>query len=228
MKKIALLCTAALTSVTTFAQQEVAKVVSVTPIMQQVSVPRQVCTTETVVTGQQKSGAGALMGGIAGGAMGNATGGGAGKAAATMIGIIGGAIIGDKIEGGGTPQTQNVQRCTTQNIIENRITSYSVVYEFGGKQYTVQMPNDPGPTIKLQLTPVSAAPASPDVAQVSTQPTYVIPATPVLAQAPVTTSYQVVAPAVAYDPAWYILPSIALGWSFGWHGGGGGWHHRGR
>lgn len=31
---------------------------------------------------------------------------------------------------------------------------YIVVYEYAGKQYTVQMPNDPGPTIRLQLTPV--------------------------------------------------------------------------
>jgi hypothetical protein len=28
-----------------------------------------------------------------------------------------------------------------------------VTYEFAGKQYNVQLPNDSGPTIKLQITP---------------------------------------------------------------------------
>jgi hypothetical protein len=28
-----------------------------------------------------------------------------------------------------------------------------VTYEFAGKQYNVQLPSDPGPTIKLQITP---------------------------------------------------------------------------
>jgi uncharacterized protein YcfJ len=31
---------------------------------------------------------------------------------------------------------------------------YNVVYEFAGKQYTVQLPKDPGTTIKLQITPL--------------------------------------------------------------------------
>ena len=48
--------------------QEVGKVISSTPIIQQVAVPRQVCNNEQVVTGGQKSGAGAAMGAIAGGA----------------------------------------------------------------------------------------------------------------------------------------------------------------
>ena len=37
---------------------------------------------------------------------------------------------------------------------------YNMVYEFAGKQYTVQLPKDPGPTIKLQITPISAAPVT--------------------------------------------------------------------
>jgi hypothetical protein len=35
--------------------------------------------------------------------------------------------------------------------------AYNVVYEFAGKQYTVQMPQDPGPTVRLQITPMSPA-----------------------------------------------------------------------
>ena len=98
------------------------------------------------------------MGAIAGGAIGNAIGKGDGRALATMIGVIGGAIAGDKVEGPQAAQTQTQQTCTTQQVYENRLQGYNVVYEFAGKQYTVQLPKDPGPTIKLQVTPISAAP----------------------------------------------------------------------
>jgi uncharacterized protein YcfJ len=133
--------------------QEVGKVLSSTQVIQQVAVPRQVCTTEQVSVTSSKSGAGAAMGAIAGGTVGNAMGGGSGKVAATMLGIFGGAILGDKIEGTSTPQVQTQQRCTTQNMLENRTIGYNVTYEFAGKQYNVQLPSDPGPTIKLQIIP---------------------------------------------------------------------------
>jgi uncharacterized protein YcfJ len=153
MKKLITLMAVVATSGLSVAQ-EVGRVVSSMPMIQQISVPRQVCTTEQVTTPGNKSGAGALMGAIAGGAMGNAVGGGSGKAAATALGLFGGAIFGDKIEGAPLAKTQDVQRCTTQSFYENRTVGYNVVYEFAGKQYTVQLPNDPGPTIALQVTPV--------------------------------------------------------------------------
>lgn len=179
MRKLLLLSAALATSGLCMAQ-EVGRVISATPIVQQVAVPRQVCSTEQVAVQQQKSGAGALIGAIAGGAMGNAIGGGVGTVAATMLGVIGGAAIGDKIEGGQTAQVQNAQRCTTQNVFENQAIAYNVVYEFGGRQYSVQMPSDPGPTLQLQITPVGAAQMAPPTrtatyAQpVYQQPTYVV------------------------------------------------------
>jgi uncharacterized protein YcfJ len=133
--------------------QEIGRVISSVQVIQQVSVPRQVCAQEQVAVQPNKSGAGAAMGAIAGGAIGNQIGGGTGKAAATMLGIFGGAILGDKIEGAPAPQTQIVQNCTIQNIIENRVMGYKVTYEFNGKQYTAQLPHDPGPTIQLNITP---------------------------------------------------------------------------
>ena len=116
--------------------QEVGKVISSTPIIQQVAVPRQVCNNQQVVTEGQKSGAGAAMGAIAGGAIGNSMGQGSGRAAATMLGLFGGAILGDKVEGGGTPEVRSVQSCSQQMFYENRTMAYNVVYEFAGKQYT--------------------------------------------------------------------------------------------
>ena len=140
--------------------QEVGKVISSTPVIQQVSVPRQVCTTEQVVVQGQKSGAGAAMGAIAGGAVGNSMGQGSGRAAATMLGLFGGAILGDKIEGPTNPEVRQVQNCSQQTVYENRTMAYNVVYEFAGKQYTVQMPSDPGPTERLQITPEAKPPAT--------------------------------------------------------------------
>ena len=134
--------------------QEVGNVLSRTPVYQQVSVPRQVCTQTQVSVPGQTSGAGALMGAVAGGAIGNAVGKGEGRALATMIGVIGGALAGDKVEGPQAAQTQTQQTCTTQQVYENRLVGYNVVYEFAGKQYNVQLPKDPGPTIKLQITPL--------------------------------------------------------------------------
>lgn len=137
--------------------QEVGKVISSTPIIQQVAVPRQVCNNQQVVTSGQKSGAGAAMGAIAGGVIGNQVGQGSGNALATMAGLVGGAILGDKIEGPSTPEVRNVQSCSQQMFYENRTMAYNVVYEFAGKQYTVQMPQDPGPTVRLQITPMVPA-----------------------------------------------------------------------
>jgi uncharacterized protein YcfJ len=189
---------ASLTAMGTVHAQERGRVISTTPVVQQVAVPRQVCTTEQVTTqGQTKSGAGALIGAIAGGAMGNAVGQGSGRAAATAIGLFSGAIVGDKIEGGqAVAQTQNVQRCTTQTFYENKPVAYNVVYEFNGKQYQVQMAQDPGPFVNLQVTPVGTA---------STQPQA---AAPVYVQPVVETSTVYVQPSTVYvQPATvYVRP----------------------
>ena len=136
------------------AQQETARVISSTPIMQEYPVTRQVCQDEAVTRGGQKSGAGALIGGIAGGAIGNAIGKGSGNALATGLGLFGGAILGNSIEGEAAPQTQMVRHCYPQTVYESRVSAYNVVYEFGGKEYSVQMPSDPGQYLQLQITPI--------------------------------------------------------------------------
>jgi uncharacterized protein YcfJ len=130
-------------------------VISTTAIQKQFPVTKQVCSEQQVMVQQPKSGAGAVMGGIAGAAVGNSIGKGDGNALATMIGIVGGAVLGDKIEGEKAPQRQTVQNCTNQTVYETRTTGYQVVYEYAGQRYTVEMPRDPGPTIRLQVTPVT-------------------------------------------------------------------------
>lgn len=107
MKRLLLLTVVAAARTSALAQ-EVGRVITSTPIIQQVCVPRQVCTTEQVAVQQPKSGAGAVMDAIAGGAMGNAVGGGSVRAAAAMLRIFGGAVLGDRVKGGPPSQLQNV------------------------------------------------------------------------------------------------------------------------
>jgi len=164
--------------------QEVGRVLSSTPITQQIAVPRQVCSNEQVAVAQPKSGAGAIMGALAGGAIGNAVGHGGGQAAATMLGLMGGAVLGDHIEGPGNTQLQNVQHCTSQTFYENRTVAYNVVYTYGGKQYSVQMPQDPGPMLQLQVTPGGTAPTATSTSQLSSN-VVVQPATTVIVTKPV-------------------------------------------
>lgn len=145
------------------AAEEVGRVISSTPVIQQVAVPRQVCNTQPAVVQQPSSGGGALVGAIVGGLLGNTIGHGAGRFAATGVGAIAGAAVGDSIEGR-SAYAQPVQQCSTQTWYENRTVGYNIQYEYAGKQYGVQLPYDPGPTIRLQLTPVGAAGAMPDTA----------------------------------------------------------------
>jgi len=55
--------------------------------------------------------------------------------------------------------------CSTQTVYESRTVGYNVVYDLGGKRYTVQLPQDPGPTLRIQGVrgePVmAAAPVAP-------------------------------------------------------------------
>ncbi len=217
---------ATMASVPASAMDILARVISSTPVVQQVAVPRQVCSNEAVIMQAPKSGAGALMGAIAGGAAGNAIGNGGGRAAATMIGLVGGAILGDRIEGPNN-QLQNVQQCSTQTFYENRTSYFNVVYEYQGTQYTAQMPNDPGLHVRLKVTPVGAMEPAPQPFQAPPQ-TYYQPAP--VQQQPVYVQPVMAAPVVY--PAYYqrpyyapYYPPIGLSLNFGYSRGFGGGHH---
>jgi uncharacterized protein YcfJ len=208
--------------------QEMGRVISSTPQVQQVTVPRQVCSMVPVAVQAPKSGAGALMGALAGGAIGNAIGDGGGRAAATALGIMGGAIMGDRVEGSPAAQMQQVQQCNTQYVTENQPVGYSVVYEYAGKQYQVQMPNDPGQFVPLQVSPVGAAAPAQAPAYASAPPVY--------AQPPVYTAPVVITSGTYYQPYYqpyyptYVRPyyppvgvSLNFGYSSGYYGHR---HHR--
>ena len=223
---------AALASTPALAMDILARVISNTPVVQQIAVPRQVCVNETVLMQGPKSGAGALMGAIAGGAAGNAIGNGSGRAVATMIGLVGGAMVGDRIEGPNSP-LQNVQQCTTQTFYENRTSYFNVVYEYLGAQYSAQMPDNPGLHVRLRVTLVGAIEPVPQPFQPAPQ-TYYYPPAPVQQQ-PVYVQPALTAPVYypAYAPRPYYgassyapsFPPIGLSLNFGYSRGFGGGHH---
>jgi len=173
---MALTCT---TLAPAHAQQERGRVLSVTPVTEQVAIPQEVCNNETVYTeGRATSGAGAVIGAIAGGAAGNSIGKGSGRAAATAVGIIGGALLGNSIESG-QPGTQNVRRCTTHTYYENRMLGYDVLYEYGGRQYSTRTLHDPGRWIPLTVSVQPAVQTAPSsvttVEYVDENPHYINP-----------------------------------------------------
>lgn len=187
--------------------QERGRVISSTPVMQTVAIPREVCSDRTITESSPSTGAGALLGGIAGGAAGNAIGDGGGRAAATAIGIIGGAMLGNKIEGGGQTQTRVVRQCSTQTVYEDRAAAYDVVYEYAGRQYSVRLAEDPGAFVELQLNPVGALPEpAPNYAPQYVQP-YTAPYPP--QYVPQYTAPQYVPPPVTriiVSPDYYYVP----------------------
>ncbi len=197
-----------------FAQSVTAPVISATPIVQQVQVPQQQCQ-QVMVQQPSTSGGGALLGAIVGGLVGSQIGGGSGRMAGLAVGTVGGAAIGNSIEAS-NQQAQAVPHCTTQTFLENRTVGYNVTYEVDGRQYTVQMPQDPGPTIQLQMSPVGGPSQPQPYGSASGSPVVVAP--PVgsggvvvnTAPAPVVYSTYPAAPVYAappvYGPPVYAAP----------------------
>ncbi len=218
MKKLfqtTLVLSASLAASQVWAADILARVISSTPVVQQVAVPRQVCNNQQMIVEQPKSGGGALLGAVAGGAIGNAIGNGSGRALATVIGLVGGAMVGDRVEGS-NQQVQNVQQCGTQTFYENRASHFNVVYEYQGTQYSTQMANDPGQYVRLQITPIGAIGAAPQPGfeQVYTQPQVIYQSAPVYyAQPYYAWPY--------YAPYYYPGVSLNFGYSRGY-----GYRHR--
>jgi uncharacterized protein YcfJ len=204
--------TTALLALSGFAHaQDIAQVLSRTAVYQQVAMPRQTCT-QSVTPNAPTSGGGAMVGAIAGGVIGSAL--GDGGSLGTMLGVIGGAVLGDKAES--SNNSQPVTTCTTQTVMENRLVGYQVVYEYAGKTYNVQLPQDPGPTLAIQVTPAGMPAVTPAAPPPTTS---VSPAVLYTSPAVVYTSPPVVygPPPVYYRP-WPVTTNIHMGW--GWPGGG--------
>ena len=141
--------------------EDYARVINVTPQVEQINTPRQECRTEyeTVQRPQERSNSGGIIGGIAGGLLGSQVGGGNGRIAAAAAGAITGAIVGDRVDNGNNGQpvydSRPVRQCRTVDNWQTRTNGYAVTYEYNGRSYTSIMPYDPDSRLRLHvaLTP---------------------------------------------------------------------------
>jgi uncharacterized protein YcfJ len=200
--------------------QEVGKVISSKQITHQIQIPQQICGTTPVAINEPKSGAGAMMGAITGAAVGSSVGQGGGNAAATALGMVGGAVLGDKLEGQNTI-VQNTTTCTTQFVTQN-ITMYEVEYIYAGKRYKATLPNDPGKTIPVSVSPAYSTPSEAGVpipSNVSAQytPAVMPPAQQVPIQAVPTPVYVNPYPYYGYPYGYY--PPFGVHFGVGYYHG---------
>lgn len=139
--------------------EDYARVINVTPQIEQINTPRQECRTEyeTVQRPQERSNTGGIIGGIAGGLLGSQVGGGNGRIAAAAAGAITGAIVGDRVDNNGNNgqpayDSRPVRQCRTVDNWQSRTSGYAVTYEYNGRSYTSVMPYDPGSRLRLHIS----------------------------------------------------------------------------
>jgi len=217
------------------AAQDVGNVISSQPVVQQVAVPRQVCNNQYVQA--PNTGGGALLGGLTGAAVGSTIGGGSGRAAALGVGAVLGAIVGSNVEARNNARV--VPNCITENTYENRTVAWNVTYEYAGRQYTTQMPYDPGSTVRLNVSPVGSsgdagmnmaqgqvvtAPSiqgQPQVIQAQPQVVQAAPAQVVVTQPPAQVVYNNAYPYPypAYPVYQPYYPPVSLSFGYVWGGG---------
>ena len=139
---------------------DTARVRSVQPQYETVSVPRQECSSQWInethrVEGQRSYG-GAVIGGVAGAVLGNQVGKGHGREAATALGAVGGAFTGDRMSNRGGERYEQVPRqvqtCQTVNDMQQRLTGYQVAYEYRGQEFVALLPQDPGPRLQVRVS----------------------------------------------------------------------------
>lgn len=137
-----------------------ARVLSVSPQVQQINQPRQECHTgyvrESVYSQPARSNTGAIIGGVAGGLLGSTIGKGGGRVAAAAVGAGVGAIVGDRVGnqnvyGHERIVTRPVEQCVVVDQWQTVTTGYLVNYEYQGRQYSTLMDRDPGPVMDVNV-----------------------------------------------------------------------------
>jgi hypothetical protein len=145
------------------------------------------------------------------------------------LGVIGGALVGNNIEANNARQAYVQPACGTETTYENRTVGYDVTYEYAGRQYTTQMPYDPGATVQLQVTPYAS---NQQPQQQANAPVYAPPVQQgtVIVQQPqpiVYQSYPAYPAYPVYAPVPYYRPYFPIGISLGYVYRGGGGHRHG-
>lgn len=125
---------------------------NVTQVRAVVGPPEQRCWIEQqqVTTQAAPNVGGALAGAVIGGILGHQIGGGFGRDIATAGGVVAGAAVGSRANGGGQAVTtlQPVQRCASVPT-SSRPDYWDVTYNFRGLEHRVQMSAPPGATVTV-------------------------------------------------------------------------------
>ena len=135
-----------------------ARVVSVEPVREAASAPRQECHDEVVTrrapVRDEHQIAGTAIGAVAGGLLGNQIGGGKGRTLATVAGAVGGGYAGHEIQERRQETntvTSTVRKCSTvQGSAGDKIVAYDVRYEYKGVTRSIRMDHDPGDRVEVQ------------------------------------------------------------------------------
>jgi uncharacterized protein YcfJ len=179
MKRAVILCLTTLLAAGAQAQtfNDTARVRTVNPQYENVSVPRNECTNQWVTEQQpvasSRNYGGLAIGGVAGAVLGHQIGGGRGRDAATALGAVVGALAGEQLAnqntwGGGYQQAsplqqRQVQSCRTVNDVQSRLTGYQVEYEYRGQVYSTVTRENPGRTLAVRVSVAPVEPAGRDV-----------------------------------------------------------------
>lgn len=176
MKRIIVATLLSTSLVGVFAQTytDQARVRSAQPLTENINVPRQECSRiwddarparvsyEQPRQAQSHQIGGAILGGIAGGVIGHQFGRGNGRTAATALGVMIGAVTGDKLAnpGGSTSLDERPQelarrpemRCHTVYEQQSRVTGYQVSYEYRGQTFTTTTRQHPGEFLRVRVS----------------------------------------------------------------------------
>lgn len=133
-----------------------APVISSTPQVERVNMPRQECHQEIIRDNygynNNSSPAGAIIGGVAGGLLGSTIGKGGGKVAAAAVGAGVGAVVGDRIGNQPSgPVDRAVDRCVMVDNYQTVNRGYLVTYRYNGRDYTTVTNDMPGNTIRVRV-----------------------------------------------------------------------------
>jgi len=143
---------------------DTARVRSVDPQYENISVPRNECRSQWINEDRRSGGerpdrqyGGAILGGLAGGVLGHQVGGGRGKDVATALGVALGAWTGDQYanreqRGQYENAQREVQTCHTVYDTQSRITGYRVAYEYRGQHYNTLMRSNPGNSLQVRVS----------------------------------------------------------------------------
>jgi uncharacterized protein YcfJ len=126
------------------------------------SMPRQECWQEEIARHSRRDGYDSrtpdLLGAVIGGAVGSAVGHNkSNKRVGAVVGaLLGGSVARDLSHRGrreSSVRYDTVEHCRTvhDRRQDQKLVGYDVLYSYNGREYSVRLPRDPGPTLRLRV-----------------------------------------------------------------------------